>query len=212
MSSGQQFDWEHVRQQLAEASRKVAEAATLKPAEKKELLDKRAHDLARVPLQQFDQQEDLELVEFRLGKQSFAIESRFVSEVIRPNFMTRVPGADSYVIGVTNLRGEILTVLDLSEFFGAAMIPASEGEEAGGDEDKNAMPVIVLGSARGEFGVIADVVDQVTILPAGDILPNPPSLTGRASEYVRGVTAEAQLILNGEALLSDETLIIDQRD
>ena len=212
MFSGQQFDWEQVRQQLAEASRKVSESASLGPAEKKALLDKRAHDLAQVSLQHADRQEDLEVVEFRLGKQSFAIESRFVWEVIRPIFMTRLPEADSYVVGVTNLRGEILTVLDLSEFFGIATKSAGQAAQAGGGEDESVLPVIVLGSVRGEFGVIADEVEQVSILRAGDVLGHPPSLAGRANEYVRGVTAKAQLILDGEALLNDESLIIDQQD
>jgi len=113
---------------------------------------------------------------------------------------------------VTNLRGEILTVLDLRELFGIARKPSGEADRASSEEEETSLQVIVLGSASAEFGVIADEVEQVSILRATDVLPAPPSLIGRAGEYVRGVSVKAQLILNGEALLNDEQLIIDQRD
>ena len=139
------------------------------------------------------------VVLFGLGRERYAIETRFVREVVRFADFTPVPGTPEFVVGVANLRGTVIAIVDLHRFFN---IPRK------GVTDLSR--VIVLGIERVEFGVLADLADGQTDIAADDILPPPGKMAGIASSYVRGVTREALIILDGMALLADERLTVDQ--
>jgi purine-binding chemotaxis protein CheW len=104
-------------------------------------------------------------------------------------------------VGVTNLRGDILAVFDLRRFFG--LPPGAVTELA---------RVLVLGDDRAEFGVLADEVHEVRALRTGDLLDAPASVAGVGREYLRGVTEEALVVLDGDVLLRDSRLFIDWRE
>jgi purine-binding chemotaxis protein CheW len=70
--------------------------------------------------------------------------------------------------------------------------------------------VIVLGGEHAEFGVVADVADEVVPLRLDEILEPPPSVAGIGREYLCGVTADALIVLDGAVLLRDGRLFIDQ--
>ena len=112
--------------------------------------------------------------------------------------MTPRPCPD-FLIGVINLRGEILDVFDLRCLFG---VPAGEVAESS--------RVVVLGDERDEFGVLADAAHEVTTLRRDEVLEPPGSVAGLARSYLRGVTAETLIILDGAELLQDARLFIDQ--
>jgi chemotaxis signal transduction protein len=81
-----------------------------------------------------------------------------------------------------------------------------------GRETTERARVLVLGGERDEFGILADAVDEVTTLPLGELREAPGSLSGAGREYLRGVTAEALVVLDGAVLLQDAHLFIDQGD
>ena len=85
---------------------------------RRELLDRRARQLARVPDAPPRAGEVLELVGFVLAGARYGIESRFVREVARLTRFTPVPGTPAFVLGITNLRGEILALFDLRHLLG----------------------------------------------------------------------------------------------
>ena len=72
--------------------------------------------------------------------------------------------------------------------------------------------VLVLGDDRAEFGVLADAAHDITTLRVDEIHAAPDSATGVGREYLRGVTADALIVLDGAALLQDGRLFIDQGD
>jgi purine-binding chemotaxis protein CheW len=122
-----------------------------------------------------------------------------VREVVRFADFTPVPGTPEFIVGVANLRGTVIAIIDLHRFFN---IPRK------GVTDLSR--VVVLGVDRVEFGILADLADGQTAIAAGDILAPPGKMAGIASTYVRGVTREALIILDGMALLADERLTVDQ--
>ncbi len=61
---------------------------------------------------------ELELLVFDIGKELWAVNIRHVNEVVKIRSITRVPGAPSYIIGVFNLRGQIVTLVSLSHIIG----------------------------------------------------------------------------------------------
>jgi purine-binding chemotaxis protein CheW len=165
------------------------------PERRRELLEERARQLARVPEEPARAGDSLELVGFVLAGERYGIESRFVREVARLTRFTPVPGTPAFVLGVTNLRGEILALFDLRTLLGVV----TEGVTDLGK-------IVVLGEHRREFGLLADFASEILRVPAAS-LAQTDAAGGRA--YVRGVSPDGVIVLSGEALLGDPRLTID---
>jgi purine-binding chemotaxis protein CheW len=162
---------------------------------RRQVLEERARQLARVPDEPARAGEVLELVGFVLAGERYAIESRFVREVARLTRFTPVPGTPAFVLGVTNLRGEILALFDLRHLLGIV----TEGVTDLGR-------IVVLGEHRREFGLLADAASDILYVP-GTSLAQTEASWGRA--YLRGVTPDGVVVLSGAALLNDPRLTID---
>jgi purine-binding chemotaxis protein CheW len=117
---------------------------------------------------------------FGLGGETFAIEIRFVKEVIQFETLTEVPLMPSFVRGVINLRGAVVPVLDLSVRFGR---PSSEVVRR--------TCIVILEVPREDstttLGVIVDNVSEVLELSNEDIEPAPSFGGGLRSEFLSGV-------------------------
>ena len=161
---------------------------------RRDVLEFRARQLARVPPEPPRAGEVLELVGVVLAGERYGIESQFVREVARLTRFTPVPGTPPFVVGVTNLRGEILALFDLRHLLGLAV----------GLTDLSR--IVVLGERRREFGLLADSASEILYVP-GHSLAQTEMAWGRA--YVRGVTPDGVIVLSGETLLSDPRLTLD---
>jgi purine-binding chemotaxis protein CheW len=162
---------------------------------RRQVLDARARLLARVPDEPPRAGEVLELVAFELAGERYGIESRFVREVARLTRFTPVPGTPEFVLGVTNLRGEILALFDLRHLLGIV----AEGVTDLGR-------IVVLGEHRREFGLLADAASEILCVPLASLAQTE---TAWARAYVRGVSPDGVVVLSGEALLSDPQLTMD---
>ncbi len=162
-------------------------------------MEERARALARVPLEAVSATEGPEAMVFVLGAERYAVETRLVLEILRLVDLTPVPGLPDYVMGVINLRGEVLAVVDLRCFLG---LPAA------GLTDLSR--VLVLGSERAEFGVLADEVSGMARVRAEELRPPPTTVGGPGRACLRGIAADALIVLDGDALLRDPRLHIDQ--
>src|SRR5688572_4742798 len=92
-------DWDAIRRRLARATNST-QIAQLSPQAAKELMDERARALALVPPEPPSAAEVLEVIEFRLADEQFAVETRYVRAVVRPTEITPIPGAPSFLAGV----------------------------------------------------------------------------------------------------------------
>ncbi len=192
-------DWQDVRRRLAAAAAATEEAPRLPPERAKAVMDARARALARPSAQAPRAGETIEVVTFDLANERYGIETRHVKEVVRLADFTPVPGAPDFLVGVTNLRGEIVAVVDLRTFLGLA-----------GRGLTDLSRVVVLGGERAELGVLADAAHEVTTLRADEVLEPPEWVAGVGREYLRGVTPGALIVLDGAVLLGDARLFIDQ--
>ena len=189
--------WEKIRRRL-EASRSALERRFEPSAEEKSKIFKdRAVELAREPREEVSAQ--LEIVEFRLAREKYGIEPDYIREVFPLKTLTPIPCTPSFVLGVTNLRGEILSVIDLKRFFD---LP----DKGLTDFTK----VIVLQSETMMFGVLADSVTGTRSIPVEEIQPPLPTLTDVREEYLKGVAKGRLAILDAEKILSDETIMVHE--
>lgn len=195
------FDWDQVKQRLDHAQRALESAEHLSPEKIKELMEERARQLARVPVEAPDTSALLELVYFRIGKEALAIETQYVVEqLVRCKGITPIPQSDSCFVGITNLRGEITTVVDLGDFLG---IPSDVTPES---------PLLVLGkSGKPDCAILVDELQEVNTIHKQEIL-QPGGGLGTVVELLVGCTSKATMILDGEALLTCDRLFIDQSE
>ncbi|WP_435011474.1 chemotaxis protein CheW [Tundrisphaera lichenicola] len=196
------FDWSEIYARLDRAAEATRHSLGPTPEQAKALMDERARALARVPIRSPEPSEILEVAAFTLAGERYAIETRYVTKVLRLTDFTPVPGTPEFLGGVLNLRGEILALIDLRSFFGIPSVGLTDLSR-----------IIVLGLERNEFGIMADDVQEVLTLPVHEVLEAPASLPGGGGRApLIGVTADARIVLDGSALLDDPNLFIDQSD
>jgi purine-binding chemotaxis protein CheW len=152
-----------------------------------EVLEERARALARVAVP--PPGEVLEVITFILANETYAVESSLVVAVFRLTDLSLLPGAESPVWGVTAWRGELLTILDLRPLLGLSSTALNDLSR-----------VIVLGEEAPAFGVLADAVRDIVVLPVSEVR-EPPEGTAAGREYLRGITDQAVLLLDARKLL-----------
>ena len=99
-------------------------------AEIQQILDRRAAQLAQVPVEK-DTGEQMALVLVRLGREICGLDARYVGRIRPVEHITHVPRVPDWVAGVTNLRGHVLSVIDLRTLFA---LPAAAGNGHGDTE------------------------------------------------------------------------------
>ena len=166
---------------------------------KDSILKARARALAKEPEQAVAARSFIEITEFRLASETYGIESSFVREVYPLKDFTPLPGVPPFVLGIVNVHGQILSVVDLKKFFN---LP----DKGLGELNK----VIILHNGRMEFGILADAVLGTQSVPLDAIQAPPVTVTGIGAEYLRGVTKERVIVLDAEKILDDEKIVVHE--
>jgi purine-binding chemotaxis protein CheW len=192
--------WQEIRQRLEAASAVIEHAALPDAEETRRILKVRAQALGRKSEPVEGIGERIEVVEFVLAQERYAVESKHVRDVYPLEHLTPVPCTPAFVLGIVNLRGEILSVIDIKKFFD---LPDK------GLTDLN--KVIVLDSGSMRFGILADAIIGVHAVPVADIQTSLPTLTGIREEYLKGVTLDRTVILDAEKLLTDERIVVQEQ-
>lgn len=194
------IDWREVHRRLDAARAAVERAWAPEPEEAKRILKARAQALAREPGKAEAADARLEVLEFLLAHENYAVETQHVREVCPLENLTPLPCTPAFVLGIVNLRGEILSVIDIRKFFD---LPQT------GLPDLN--KVIVLQSESMVFGILADAVLGVRRIPVAEVQPSLPTLTGIREKYLKGVTAGRTVVLDAARLLADEAIVVQEQ-
>ena len=174
----------------------VASAA---PSTTAKLLRTRAQLLARPPQYAAVANTMLEVLQFRLGQERCAVETRYVREVSPLKDLTPLPCTPPFVLGIINVRGGILPVLDLRKFFD---LP----EQGLAD-----LHHVIVASGHGiEIGLVTDLALDVRTIPVASLQRSLPTLTGVRADYLKGVTAERLVVLDLARILADPNIIVHE--
>lgn len=126
---------------------------------------------------------------FRLGAEEYGVDVLRVQEIKGWDAVTRVPYSPRYMLGVINLRGSIVPVIDLRVRFEMADAPF---------DATTVIVVVRVPGARGErtVGVVVDSVTEVRDFAATDIQPAPEMLGAAGTAHIRGlVERDARLVM-----------------
>ena len=138
----------------------------------------------------------LQWVTFRLENETYGINVMQVQEVLRYTDIAPVPGAPDYVMGIINLRGNVVTVIDTRARFG---LPPSEVT----DNSR----IVIIESERQVIGIMVDSVAEVVYLKQSEIDTAPNVGTDESAKFIQGVSnrdGELLILVDLNKLLSDD--------
>lgn len=193
-------DWDAVLRRLEAVRVALEEGWSPSEEESRRILTMRARALAREPAKPPEDDQSAQVIEFALASETYAIETRFVRAVYPLQNLTPLPCTPPFVRGMVNVRGEILSVIDLKRFFD---LPDR------GLTDLN--KVIVLQSEGMVFGVLADAVLDVRRIWMREVQPSLPTFNAVQEQYLKGITLERTVFLDAEKLLGDPAMIVQQQ-
>lgn len=119
---------------------------------------------------------DLHIVGFRIGRETFGVPIALVHEIVRVPEITAVPEAPDYIEGVINLRGKIISIVDLRKRFGEREISRNK---------KNRILVVEVDGKM--VGLVVDAASEVLKIPPSEIDAPPNVFEEGELNYVTGV-------------------------
>ncbi|MDV7103197.1 chemotaxis protein CheW [Vibrio sp. TH_r3] len=140
--------------------------------------------------------EVLQWVTFQLEEETYGINVMQVREVLRYSEIAPVPGAPDYVLGIINLRGNVVTVIDTRSRFGLMQGEISDNTR-----------IIVIESERQVIGILVDSVAEVVYLRSSEIDTTPSVGTDESAKFIQGVSnrdGKLLILVDLNKLLSDD--------
>lgn len=192
------LSWRRIQENLENLRHAIDRGWQPTPAEKQRVLEARAKRLAQ-PVESGRAADRVEFVQFQLAHERYAVASTFVREVFPLTELTPLPGTPPFVQGLVNIRGEIVSVIDLKKFF---ELPEK------GLTDLNR--VVVLHTAEITVGVLADVLLGVSAFALDELQRSLPTLTGVREDYLLGITDDHIVVLDAAKLLTDRRIIVNE--
>jgi purine-binding chemotaxis protein CheW len=173
--------------------------SALNPQQAHAVLKARAALLAIPPHEDAAAGTQLDCLGFLLSGESYAMDMSYITQTLPLSEFTPLFCTPGFVLGITNLRGRIISIIDLRRFFELPEV---------GLCDLNR--VIVVSDGNMELGILADSIVGVIPVPLGELQPPPAALTGIREEFLAGVTADRLALLDIGKILSDRRIVVHE--
>jgi purine-binding chemotaxis protein CheW len=139
----------------------------------------------------------LQWVTFRLDGETYGINVMQVQEVLRYTEIAAVPGAPAYVLGIINLRGNVVTVIDTRHRFGLESTDISDQSR-----------IVIIESDTHVVGILVDAVAEVVYLRESEIETAPNVGNDESAKFIQGVCNKNDQLL---ILVELDKLLTDQQ-
>ena len=140
--------------------------------------------------------EVLQWVTFQLEQETYGINVMQVQEVLRYSEIAPVPGAPNYVLGIINLRGNVVTVIDTRLRFGLQTTEVTDNSR-----------IVIIESEQQVIGILVDSVAEVVYLKTSEIDSAPNVGTDESARFIQGVSNrddELLILVDLDKMLTDE--------
>ena len=143
-----------------------------------------------------------QLVLFKLANEEFGVDILEVREIVRMESITKIPNTVGYIVGAINLRGSIITVMDLSMKLGLPLKPY----------DKNTR-IIIIEVGNNTVGIIVDCATEVLHLHQDKVQPTPNILGSRTQSTIHTQFIDGIGTLNDRMIiLLDLKKVVEEKD
>jgi purine-binding chemotaxis protein CheW len=157
--------------------------------------------IAKVALEYEEADDIVHLIGFKVSDELFGVDILMVQEILKDTTITAIPDAPEFIIGIVNLRGNIIPIINLKKrlkLYGQST------------ENNDEVWIVILNIGERTTGFLVDRVTKVVKVPMKSIKP-PPELVvsqGLDSDYIRGVCKHDQQLL---AILDfNKILLVDE--
>lgn len=140
--------------------------------------------------------EVLQYVTFRLAEETYGINVMMVQEVLRYTEIAPVPGAPDYVLGIINLRGNVVTVIDTRLRFGLEPSEVTDSTR-----------IMIIEAEQQVIGIMVDSVAEVVYLKQSEVETAPNVGNEETAKFIQGVcnkNNELLILVELNKLMSDE--------
>ncbi|MFQ3250090.1 MAG: purine-binding chemotaxis protein CheW [Glaciecola sp.] len=140
--------------------------------------------------------EVLQWVTYRLDEETYGINVMQVQEVLRYTEIAPVPGAPDYVLGIINLRGNVVTVIDTRSRFGLPPTDITDNTR-----------IVIIESDEQVVGILVDSVAEVVYLRSSEIDSAPNVGTEESAKFIQGVSnrsGQLLILVDLNKLLSED--------
>ncbi|MFB0979541.1 MAG: chemotaxis protein CheW [Alteromonadaceae bacterium] len=138
----------------------------------------------------------LQWVTFKLDSETYGINVMQVQEVLRYSEIAPVPGSPTYVLGIINLRGNVVTVIDTRQRFGLNPADITDNTR-----------IVIIEAEKQVIGILVDSVAEVVYLKASEIDEAPNVGNDDSARFIQGVSnreGELLILVDLNQLLSDD--------
>lgn len=192
--------WQEIHGRIEALSREVS--GEISEEDLHDLWYRRALELSRAQETRVDESGSLKMITFRLGSDRYGVSLSMVREIQRAGRITPVPTAPDFVSGVINLRGSILSVVDIRVFFNLPSVVM--GEET---------RILVVEDEGLIVGILVERVDEIVDVSMEGVKP-PLSLDkGITEDYIQGIAThrgEMLIIIDLERILKNPRLVVEE--
>lgn len=191
-------DWNKIHRHIESSESRLQEIFDPKLDQKNKIFKKRAMVLAQEIDQKVEREEKLNILEFFISKEKYAVEIQYITKVFSLQDLTPLPGVPTYIIGVINVHGRIIPVVDLKIFFDLPIKDLSANNK-----------VIVLEVSEACFGILIDELYELVQLPISKMQTSLPTLSGIRGEYLKGITNDQVVVLDPIKLSTDKRIMVN---
>lgn len=188
---------ENVRERLKKLEDELRSLFEKSPEEKAAVFKQRAEYLSK-RIDHKEPEEKVRMLTFCLGSEKYCIRIQHALEIIDATGVNGLPCVPRHFVGVINLRGNILALIDLNEFLGI------------GKDSENASQTIIVIEVDGETaGIVVDKVEDILDVDVKQIIPPLTTLKGIREEFVEGevlIEERPLTLLNLERMMRDESM------
>ena len=199
-------DWKAIQERIAAAKKSLENVGAVSEQKRERIWKERAIQFARKPADE-SVGDVVHLVIVKMERDLCAFEVSNIESIRPVEEITRVPRVPQWVAGVASLRGHVYTVTDLQKF-----LRLNNGHDRG----KVKGDILLVKTQRMRFALRVDRAHSVEMVRESRIAPVSETIQGVKPEFIRGVIENYEfndekipvLVLNMDALLSDENLIV----
>lgn len=190
-------DWKAVKRRLENATRATEAAIHPSPDRLRRMLEDRTRMVADA-MERARSADTAVLVPFAVAGARFAIHAGYLREVLPLPAVTPIPRTPGHLVGVIDLRGQLLPVFDLANVLG---LPAGlPGENP---------RILACGVGKAEFGILADEVTGIEKIRSTEMRAALADSVPGGPPWARGKDRNGRTVIDGAALLEDARLFIE---
>ena len=166
---------------------------------KSQILKDRARLIAQKVETRAQPGDTITVLEFQLESEKYAINISLIQEVCILKDYARLPGLVTYLMGIMNLRGRIIAIVDLKNLFEMPRKGLAYHNK-----------VIVISNETMIMGLVADEIIGLRSIALKPLQNDLHTLSGKRAEYFAGVTSDWTAILDVGKILADKSLVVNE--